>query len=129
MAEWKALFKDLELQEEIKEDDLEIFNKLSSSWTSSKQQKMFLSHLESKKITTWEEFAKYLSKNPPESFFPYVIGDNVDLKALSLCFPDVTVEQLEDLFKVKPSNPLTLKSFKKTMTKLLKSYVKDITND
>lgn len=124
MMEWQCLFKELNFKDNLKEDDLETFNKLSTSWTSKRQQTLFIKYMSDNSVTTWDDFSEYLDKHKPDEFFPFVNNGIIDLKSLAFHL-DVTQDQLIVLFGKDPN----VGSFKKLMDKLLKTYIKDITSN
>lgn len=115
---WEALFKDLDVGDELTIEFMLDVNKESLPFQKNRHMNLYFNSLKDKSI---KALIKDLEKTK-DSYFPFTSGENVNIESLA-SFLSSDVETLKTLFDVKMENVLSLTTFKKKVEILLKDYI------
>ena len=115
---WEALFKDLDVGDELTIEFMLDVNKESLPFQKNRHMNLYFNSLKDKSV---KALLKDLEKTK-DSYFPFTSGENVNIESLA-SFLSSDVETLKSLFDVKMENVLSLTTFKKKVEILLKDYI------
>lgn len=115
---WEALFKDLDVGDELTIEFMLDVNKESLPFQKNRHMNLYFNSLKDKSI---KALLEDLEKTK-DSYFPFTSGENVNIESLA-SFLSSDVETLKTLFDVKMENVLSLTTFKKKVEILLKDYI------